>query len=96
MHYVPFINLKLRCSDETEIIGVDDGEMGEFAYDYVGLDTEPGPRPIFSGNVVATGGYREPIPHSPHEVKSSPVSDQRSDSDSHYPLNLYPLKAMRA
>jgi Amt family ammonium transporter len=69
MHYVPFINLKLRCSDETEIIGVDDGEMGEFAYDYVGLDTEPGPRPIFSGNMVATGGYREPIPHSPHEVK---------------------------
>jgi hypothetical protein len=31
MHYIP--GLRLRCSEDIEIIGVDDGEMGEFAYD---------------------------------------------------------------
>ncbi|KAG8216639.1 ammonium transporter AmtB-like domain-containing protein [Butyriboletus roseoflavus] len=38
MHYIPF--LRLRCDGETEIIGVDDAEMGEFAYDYVGIEAE--------------------------------------------------------
>ncbi|KAG1808922.1 ammonium transporter AmtB-like domain-containing protein [Suillus subaureus] len=38
MHYIP--GLRLRCDEETEILGVDDAEMGEFAYDYVGIETE--------------------------------------------------------
>ena len=41
MHYIP--GLRIRLSDpESEIIGIDDAEMGEFAYDYVGIDTEIG------------------------------------------------------
>ncbi|KAG2003031.1 ammonium transporter [Coprinopsis cinerea AmutBmut pab1-1] len=40
MHYIP--GLRLRCSEETEILGIDDAEMGEFAYDYVGLEQELG------------------------------------------------------
>jgi len=38
MHYIP--GLRLRVSEETEIIGIDECDMGEFAYDYVGLQTE--------------------------------------------------------
>lgn len=38
MHFIP--GLELRVPEETEIIGIDECEMGEFAYDYVGLETE--------------------------------------------------------
>ncbi len=40
MHYIP--GLRLRASEEAEILGIDDAEMGEFAYDYVGLEQEIG------------------------------------------------------
>ncbi|KAF8817250.1 ammonium transporter [Phlegmacium glaucopus] len=40
MHYIP--GLSLRASEEAEILGIDDAEMGEFAYDYVGLEQEIG------------------------------------------------------
>jgi len=59
MHFIP--GMRLRCSEETEIIGVDDAEMGEFAYDYVGIDTELGPRPEYPEGAV--GGGREPEHH---------------------------------
>ncbi|KAG8746251.1 hypothetical protein FRC10_005500 [Ceratobasidium sp. 414] len=39
-HFIPF--LRLRTTEESEIIGMDDFGMGEFAYDYVGLDAEHG------------------------------------------------------
>ena len=93
MHCVPF--LRLRCSEETEIIGVDDGEMGEFAYDYVGLEIELGPRHVYSGDVGATGGGREPS-HMHHEPKNSITSEfeQRSEGDSQYPLNTFAMKAL--
>jgi Amt family ammonium transporter len=38
MHYIP--GLRLRVPEETEIVGIDASEMGEFAYDYVELRTE--------------------------------------------------------
>lgn len=62
MHYIP--GLRLRCSDDAEIIGIDDTEMGEFAYDYVGLDYISGGgfrddlRP--TSDLAAPGGGREP------------------------------------
>lgn len=40
MHYIP--GLRMRGSEEAEILGIDDAEMGEYAYDYVGLETEIG------------------------------------------------------
>jgi ammonium transporter, Amt family len=72
MHFIP--GLRLRCDEETEILGVDDAEMGEFAYDYVGIEAElghsarPGAEHMFSdnipaGGVGATGGGREPNHH---------------------------------
>lgn len=38
MHFIP--GLRLRVSEETEIVGIDEMDMGEYAYDYVGLDLE--------------------------------------------------------
>ena len=44
MHYVPGLRLRLPAAtkDEAEIRGMDDVELGEFAYDYVGIDAELG------------------------------------------------------
>jgi Amt family ammonium transporter len=33
INFIP--GLKLRASDESELLGMDDAELGEFAYDYV-------------------------------------------------------------
>lgn len=38
MHYIP--GLRLRVPEQTEIIGIDECEMGEYAYDYVGVESE--------------------------------------------------------
>jgi len=51
MHFIP--GLRLRCSEEAEIVGIDDAEMGEWAYDYVALDSELG---------------LNQHPHGPHEI----------------------------
>lgn len=44
MHFIP--GLRLRTDEDSEIIGIDDAEMGEFAYDYVAVDAELGPKDI--------------------------------------------------
>ncbi|KAL0958506.1 hypothetical protein HGRIS_000648 [Hohenbuehelia grisea] len=62
MHFIP--GLRLRSSEEAEILGIDDADMGEFAYDYVGLDSELGHQP--GEEVNATSGGREPQ-HHPHQ-----------------------------
>ena len=36
MHYTP--GLRLRVDEEVESLGIDESDMGEFAYDYIGLD----------------------------------------------------------
>ena len=61
MHYIP--GLSLRASEEAEILGIDDAEMGEFAYDYVGLEQEIGHSVDTNG---AVGGGREPDHHHHH------------------------------
>lgn len=63
MHFVP--GLRLRASEEAEILGIDDTEMGEFAYDYVGLDfVAGGASGMFHDDVRedrgAIAGWREP------------------------------------
>lgn len=58
MHFIP--GLRLRCDEETEILGVDDAEMGEFAYDYVGIETELMPRSEYNMGIGASSGSREP------------------------------------
>jgi len=49
MHFIP--GLRLRVDEDSEILGIDDAEMGEFAYDYVGLEAEINPRQDFGGGI---------------------------------------------
>jgi len=51
MHYIP--GLRIRVPEETEIIGIDESDMGEFAYDYVGLETELKPQ-VYARSAAAT------------------------------------------
>jgi len=48
----------MRMSKESEILGVDDAEMGEFAYDYVGLEQELGHSTNLEDHFGAEGGGR--------------------------------------
>ncbi|CDO77542.1 hypothetical protein BN946_scf184912.g41 [Trametes cinnabarina] len=68
MHFIP--GLRLRASEEAEILGIDDAEMGEFAYDYVGIDLagnhEYRDDTHSHGDVPAPSGGREP--HHVHTV----------------------------
>ena len=105
MHYIP--GLRLRCDEETEILGVDDAEMGEFAYDYVGLDAEIGAHlphssagPGGAGADVpamgAIGGSREPDHHLAHgHVEETHVlhKDDKRDSSSEGGMNEKPPSA---
>ena len=38
MHFIPF--LRLRSSEEEEIVGLDEFAIGEYTHDYIGLDPE--------------------------------------------------------
>jgi Amt family ammonium transporter len=62
MHFIPF--MRLRVDENSELIGIDESQMGEFAYDYVGLDSEV---PLLSDTASATGGGREPQHAHVHE-----------------------------
>ncbi|KZS86990.1 ammonium transporter, partial [Sistotremastrum niveocremeum HHB9708] len=57
MHFIP--GLEMKASEEAEILGIDEAEMGEFAYDYVGIDSELGVKGDLMGE-GAVGGNREP------------------------------------
>lgn len=37
-HFIPY--LRLRCDEDSEIVGIDDAELGEFTFDYIALDPE--------------------------------------------------------
>jgi len=65
MHFIP--GLRLRANEQSEILGIDDAEMGEFAYDYVGLEQEIGHN-VDTG--VDLGGNREPH-HNVRPVEST-------------------------
>lgn len=78
MHYIP--GCRMRCDEQTEILGIDDAEMGEFAYDYVGIDVGKGH--VFHddthshGDIPMTSGGREP-----HHVHSQVVVPKDSGSE---------------
>ena len=76
MHFIP--GMRLRATEEAEILGIDDAEMGEFAYDYVGIDLGNGhdfhDDTHSHGVLPSTTGGREPR-HTPiaaakHEASS--------------------------
>jgi len=77
MHLVPF--LRLRVDQDSELIGIDESQMGEFAYDYVGLDSEV---PMISDTASATGGGREPQHSNVHESEHA-SNEKRSIPSEH-------------
>ncbi|KAI9067816.1 ammonium transporter [Trametes sanguinea] len=74
MHFIP--GMRLRASEEAEILGIDDAEMGEFAYDYVGIDLAASGAHEYRddthshGDVPAPAGGREPRHVHTHTVKA--------------------------
>lgn len=93
MHFIP--GLRLRCDEETEILGVDDAELGEFAYDYVGLDAElgahlphtssgPGGVGADVAAIGAVGGGREPD-HIHHHLGKEGHRDSSSEGEKEKP-----------
>lgn len=59
MHVVP--GLRLRADEEDEILGIDDAQMGEYAYDYVGIDSELLPKHDYHQDVGPSGAVRDPV-----------------------------------
>lgn len=93
MHFIP--GMRLRCDEETEILGVDDAELGEFAYDYVGLDAElgahlphtssgPGGVGADVAAIGAVGGGREPD-HIHHHLGKEGHRDSSSEGEKEKP-----------
>ncbi|KAJ3733424.1 ammonium transporter [Lentinula guzmanii] len=67
MHFIPF--LRMRGTEEAEIMGLDEYDMGEFAYDYVGLEQEIGHEIETKVKEGMTSGGREPHhEHHHHHV----------------------------
>lgn len=71
MHYIP--GLRLRASEEAEILGIDDAEMGEFAYDYVGLEQEIG----HSVDVFTKRSETPPTPPAEESNTEASAADEK-------------------
>ncbi|KAK0219906.1 ammonium transporter [Armillaria fumosa] len=79
MHFIPGCRLRLNedVSEEAQAVGMDDYDMGEFAYDYVGLEQE------LAGEdkdaLGATTGGREPhhVHQHHHDSGSSSVEEKK-------------------
>ena len=67
MHFIP--GLRLRVDERTELEGIDDADMGEFAYDYVGLETELST--LIGPQHGQTGGNREEFMKERHSSQGS-------------------------
>ena len=75
MNLIP--GLSLRASEEAEILGIDDAEIGEFAYDYVELTRE-----VLNDVDDAASKYSAAHPHD-HEKTLNHSSDNNRDSITH-------------
>ena len=73
MHFIP--GLRLRADEDAEILGIDDAEMGEFAYDYVGIDAGNSHEfqddtHTHGGLPITTGGREPQHVHRNHMAKT--------------------------
>ncbi|MCJ1266500.1 ammonium transporter Amt1 [Lobaria immixta] len=81
MNLIP--GLGLRASEEAEVLGMDDAEIGEFAYDYVELT-----RDVVNGDALDeadskySGGDRG-SPMDPHEKAFSSSADEEANIKAH-------------
>lgn len=62
MHFIPGCRLRLSddVTEQAQIVGMDEYDMGEFAYDYVGLEQEIQDD---KESIGKTTGGREPMHH---------------------------------
>lgn len=81
MNLIP--GLRLRTDEEAEVLGMDDAEIGEFAYDYVELtrDVINGDALMDEGESKFSGEHDSPI--GPHEKSFSGMSDETALRGSH-------------
>lgn len=70
MHFIP--GFRLRASEKAEILGIDDANLGEYAYDYVGIDQEIGH--ALELELGGQGGGREASHHAGHAHGSDEAS----------------------
>merc|ERR1712169_65139 len=75
MNLIP--GLRLRVSEEAEVLGIDDAEIGEFAYDYVELTRE-----VVNDVDDAASKYSAAHAHD-HEKTLNHSSDNNRDSITH-------------
>ncbi len=78
MHYIP--GLRLRVPDHVERLGIDESDMGEFAYDYVGPSPEI--RSMVYGQSTAYDAAR-PTELKDRIITVTPAFGPRSDPLSH-------------
>jgi Amt family ammonium transporter len=79
MNLIP--GLSLRASEEAEILGIDDAEIGEFAYDYVELTRE-----VLNDTSDVESKYSGGAPHhelNVHEKNRESASISRDNIESH-------------
>jgi len=81
MHFIP--SLCLRCNAESEIVGVDDAEMGEYAYDYVSVLLDISPRRMFGDDASSTRSMRQRHGAVPSIIER--------DTEAQHPSNHSPL-----
>ncbi|KAL9942890.1 hypothetical protein D7B24_002668 [Verticillium nonalfalfae] len=72
MNMIP--GLRLRVDEDAEILGIDDAEIGEFAYDYVELTREV----LNDVENEAASGYSNDGGYPPAEKNSIPLMDARA------------------
>lgn len=85
MNMIP--GLRLRADEDAEILGIDDAEIGEFAYDYVELTREV----LNDVENEAASRYSNDGAYPPVEKNSIPLMDARTFAgSSQYHPNQYP------
>ena len=75
--------LRLRTSEEAEVLGMDDAEVGEFAYDYVELT-----RDVINGDALIDDGDSKfsndnELPMGTHEKSFSGATDEMALRGAH-------------
>jgi len=71
MEHIPGLNL--RCDPLPETLGIDIAEIGEFAYDYVALNTEITPQSRISSQEIVVDGGHQPDDDANHEYEMPPI-----------------------
>lgn len=81
MNLIP--GLRIRADEEAEVLGMDDAEIGEFAYDYVELT-----RDVINGDALADDteskfSAEHDSPIGPHEKNFAGSNDETALRGSH-------------